>query len=62
MGEAERREFRELIGSLPFRAWICADESHHNQPGEPTRVIVDWDADGIAHCTTPGCTNTSADV
>lgn len=50
---------REIIGNARVVAWICPDESHDNQPGEPLRVTVEWDDEGVAHCTTPGCTSTS---
>lgn len=55
----ERRHLREILGNVRVVAWVCPIEGHDNQPGEPLRVTVDWDDNGVAHCTTPGCPFTS---
>lgn len=49
-------EFPELANT-PVRFWTCPIREHR-RPREPV-VTVEW-IDGIAHCTAPGCTNTSA--
>lgn len=60
MGEVERAALREFIGTARAWFWVCPIEAHRgNRRGEPLRVTVKWDPDGIAHCTYPRCTFTS---
>lgn len=49
------RELAELIGDVRVRFWVCPVREHRDRD----TVTVEW-VDGIAHCTAPGCANTSA--
>jgi hypothetical protein len=45
--------------AVQVRLWMCPLDEHDNVPGQPLRITVEWDDEGIAHCTFPGCTFTS---
>lgn len=62
MSEAEVGPFAEdsPLMQARVRFWICPRGHSKTTFRTPLRVTVEWDADGIAHCTTPGCPETSA--
>lgn len=51
-----RRHLREILGDVCFSIWFCPIEEHARRAGQ---ITVDWDANGVAHCTMPGCTFSS---
>lgn len=56
----------EVLGNARVRFWMCPVIEHGERSKPPDahgvrwpEVIVEWDEDGIAHCTAPGCEYTS---
>src|SRR5688500_12673024 len=49
------------LGNARIRFWACPTPSHRDRRDENGRpvVTVEWRGN-TAHCTTPGCANTSA--
>lgn len=59
--QARRDKLAALFGEIPVRIefWMCPIDAHANQRDQPRRVTVEWDDEGVAHCTYKGCTFTS---
>lgn len=60
----ERRTLAELFADMPdtvqVRFWVCPIDEHGGWPGPRRDVVtVEWDGEGVAHCTYPRCTFTS---
>ena len=55
---AARTDWIKALAHLPVRMWMCPIEEHAERRGV---VTVEW-IDGVAHCTAPGCSLTSANV
>ena len=55
---ADRPDWIKALAHLPVRMWMCPIEEHAERRGV---VTVEW-IDGVAHCTAPECTLTSANV